>query len=253
MTNEYNEELEKIAGMVRGAKEEGNWGELEIGIPIDEVINLEYDSNVLGSDRDLFQCVLGLELNPSELEQEDQARLRMAFLYACHAINDLKIDINEAIWRKYFINEATFAIPLAISVNEINRTALSDEVPYQEGIFDEVNSASRQSEITLGLRRVAYRNASELFRNAEFPFGERNVGIIQLVLRDWLLRTGKPFSIDEMKGRLMNEVCELSKARKSIYFREEERWDRAYEACDVMIYIMHTFTIYGKNIADVLK
>ena len=76
-------------------------------------------------------------------------------------------------------------------------------------------------------------------------WGDYQIGIIQLIFRDWLLQTGYSFSPNEIKELLVGEVEELIQAKRWMYFTDSQRWDRAYEAADVMIYILHMFSVYG--------
>jgi NTP pyrophosphatase (non-canonical NTP hydrolase) len=250
MSNAYDKELCAIAKTIREASDDGSWGDYEIGMPITEIQNeFHTDFNL---DMDLWIALSRLELNDEELTDQEEETLISGFVYSCNVISELGVSPNQAIWEKFYINENTHAIPISLAMNEINRE-IGLGGGYQEGLFDIYSKSFRRSSMSLELREKAYRNASKFVKRAGFPIGLENIGIIQLVLRDWLVRTGKAFSPSEMKSLLMGEVMELIETERSRYSNDEIIQKRVYEACDVMIYIMHIFTIYGMNMGEVLN
>ncbi len=250
MSNPYDKELCSIAKTIRDASDGGDWGDYEIGMPITEIQN-EFHTD-LNLDMDLWIAISRLELNEGELSEEEENTLISAFVYSCNVISDLGISPNQAIWEKFYINQNTHAIPMSLAMYEINRE-VGLGGGYEEGIFEKESKLLRTSSMSLKLRKKAYKNAKKFVKNAGFPVGLENIGVIQLVFRDWLVRTGKAFSPSEMKELLMGEVMELSETERSRYSNEEIIKKRVYEACDVMIYIMHMFTIYGKNMGEMLN
>lgn len=250
MSNVYDKELCYIAKTIRDASDGGSWGDYEIGMPITEIQNeFHTDYNL---DMDLWVALSRLEFNEEELSDQEEETLISAFVYSCNVISDLGVNPNQAIWEKFYINQNTHAIPISLAMYEINRE-VGLGGGYEEGIFEKNSKLLRKSPMSLELREKAYRNASKFVKRAGFPIGMENIGIIQLVFRDWLVRTGKAFSSSEMKQLLMGEVMELVDTERSRYSNDEIIQKRVYEACDVMIYIMHIFTIYGMNMGEVLN
>lgn len=230
MGNIYDEGINEIAERVRQAQSSG-WEDFEIGIPLVEVGDPCSELNV------------NLELGDS-LSEGDEYRLISSLKYCCSTISDLGISPSEAVWRKYYINFCTYAIPYSLALNEINRQAIMGG-DFQEGIFDSIRSFSRRDPLTIRIRDEAILNAEAYYHNAKFPIGESNIGIIQLVLHDWLLKLGKEFTPSDIYQLLLSEVEELNNAHGF--------WDRAYEASDVIICILHMFSVYKINVAEVLQ
>lgn len=249
MSNAYDKELCSIAKTIRDASDGGDWGNYEIGMPITEISNEFHTEYNL--DMDLWVAISRLELNEEELSDQEEDTLISAFVYSCNVISDLGINPNQAIWEKFYINQNTHAIPISLAMYEINKQ-VGLGGGYEEGIFEKESKLLRASSMSLELREKAYRDAKKFVKKARFPIGLENIGIIQLVFRDWLVRTGKTFSPSEMKELLIGEVWELIETERSRYSSEDIIQKRVYEACDVMIYIMHMFTIYGKNMGEVL-
>ena len=230
----YDEQINEIAEKIREAGISG-WGDFEVGPSIEDLSGL----NQLESDDALDSLLLEIDTQQSL----DEPRLVAALEYCCKSISDLGISPCEAVWRKYYINFITYSIPYSIALNEINREAILGG-GYQEGIFDSIRTFSRKDALAMRLREEAINNAQAYYMNAKFPVGEKNIGIMQLVFRDWLLKLGRPFTPSDIYQLMMSEVQELKES--------QDRWDRAYEASDVIICILHMFSVYDRNIGEVI-
>lgn len=246
MTNIYKQEIDEILAIV-GTNFEG----YERGVPID-ALPFFMRENQIEDDQSLQASILELELVEEELDEKEKDVLISALIYASRSVRALDIEINDAIWRKYFMNEYTYMFAISRSVVEIYRHAAEGGV-YEDGLFEETTVWGRHNDLTESLRRWAFQNYKELLTPSRYPIGEEDIGVIQLVFKHWLLKTGRTIPIEEMKNRLMGEVNEFTETALSIHYSDEEKWGRALEAADVIIYILHIFTLYDLNIAEVLE
>lgn len=238
MVNKYDEGQKEIATIFRE-----NTEDVYNASSIQDIKGYETE---ISSDGELQKAIKFLTLQ-EELSEKDKSTLLSCFTYACKTVSYLGLDPNEAIWRKYYINLFAYATPVIMSSQEINRHAVLGGI-YKEGIFDTLSKDPRYTQFQKQLKKEAYSKARNLFLSSDLPYGHESLRVIQLIFNDWLLNLGKDFSPKDIQTLLLGEINELKGTKKRNYFNTDQLWNRAYEACDVMIYILHMFSIYNLDI-----
>ncbi|MCK9368697.1 hypothetical protein M0R04_01845 [Candidatus Dojkabacteria bacterium] len=211
--------------------EDGYSIENAINFLCDSVPGLKQGTEIVGESNILATCICLLLVIMHRVENSHEPNL--------------------FLWGKYMNNSYRFS-GLMIQ----NNTLSTDEY------LEEMKKSKREAERAGWNDRKALARFYDFFYNGGWyyfpdgqadyphPIGSNDLNIYQLVTKHFLLSFPHTFSRTELYDLLLEELHEL---RMEVFNTKLDKWNIAFEAADVIIYLLHIASEFNIDVSESIK